>query len=104
MPALARLPHPFEGAQPVVTADADRPRFQHGEGMEAATLSARPHDRVCNWFDELKRVAADVPTLPPAARRAVSSVLLSLRPEVEPDLTSVQTQRLDEVLAALSGR
>jgi hypothetical protein len=68
----------------------------------AATLPARPHDRVCNVFDELNRVAADIPSLPPAARRAVSSVLVSLRPEVERDLTHVQTRRLDEVLAALA--
>jgi hypothetical protein len=71
--------------------------------MEAATLSAFPHDRVCNWFDELMRVTTDLPSLPPAARRAVSNVLVSLRPEVEPDLTVVQTRRLDEVLADLSG-
>jgi len=68
----------------------------------AATLPALLHDRVGDWFDELNRVAVDVPSLPPAARRAVSNVLVSLRPEVEPDLTVVQTQRLDEVLAALA--
>ena len=70
--------------------------------MEAtATLPALLHDRVCDWFDELNRVAVDVASLPPAARRAVTNVLGSLRPEVEPDLTVVQTRRLDEVLAAL---
>jgi hypothetical protein len=69
--------------------------------MEAPAPILR-HDRVCNWFDELTRVAADIPTLPLEARRAVSTVLVSLRHEAEPDLTVVQARGVDDVLAALS--
>jgi len=67
-----------------------------------ATAPVHGHDRVCNWFDELTRVAADIPSLPPGARRAVSTVLVSLRHEAEPDLTVVQARGVDDVLAALS--
>ena len=85
----------------MVIADAVCLRLTDGEHMEA-TAPVHGHDRVCNWFDELTRVAADIPTLPLEARRAVSTVLVSLRQEAEPDLTVVQARGVDDVLAALA--
>ena len=76
-------------------------RLTDVEHMEATTR-VHSHDRVCNWFDELTRVAAGIPSLPPGARRALSTVLVSLLHEAEPDLTVVQARGVDDVLAALS--
>jgi hypothetical protein len=71
--------------------------------MHAAAAPALfPQDRVCDWLDEMRRVAGDARSLPPAARRAVSSVLASLRREADRELTLVQRRRVDEVLAELS--
>jgi hypothetical protein len=70
--------------------------------MEAATVSAFPHDRVCHWYDELTRVAAQLPSLAPEARRAVRTVLVSFRADAQAELTGPQARTLDEVLAALA--
>ena len=83
MPVIAPGRHPFQGGRP---------------------LPPITHDRVCSWFDELTRVTADLPSLKPAARGALRTVLESLRRESEPNLTLAQTRTLDDVLAALSRR
>ena len=83
MPVTAPGQHPFGGGPP---------------------LPPVTHDRVCSWFDELKRVTADLPSFTPAARGALRTVLESLRRESEPNLTLAQTRTLDDVLAALSRR
>jgi hypothetical protein len=71
--------------------------------VHAATAPALyPHDRVSSWYDEMRRVASDVHSLPPAARRAVGTVLSSLRREADSELTLVQRRGLDEILSALS--
>jgi hypothetical protein len=70
--------------------------------MEASAALAFPHDRVCDWYVEMKRVEAELPSLPPAARRAVGRVLSSLREEVADGQS--ETWRLDEMLALLAGR
>jgi hypothetical protein len=73
--------------------------------MNAATAPALfPHDRVCDWYDELARVAAELPSLPPAACRALGNVVASVRCEADPELTVVQRRGLDEILTALSRR
>lgn len=63
-----------------------------------------PHDRVCDWYDEVTRVESQLPSLSPDARRAVGSVLVSLRSEAEAELTIRQRRGLDEMLVALSQR
>ena len=68
----------------------------------AAAPAIYPHDRVCDWLDEMWRVADDARSLPPAACRAVSSVLASLRREADRELTLAQRLGVDEVLAELS--
>ena len=73
--------------------------------VNAATAPALyPHDRVCSWYDEMRRVASDLPSLQPAARQAVGTVLASLRREAEGELTLVQRRGVDEMLSALSER
>jgi hypothetical protein len=80
-------------------------RRDHETTVNAATATALfPHDRVCDWYDELGRVASELPSLPPEARRAVGSVLVSLRREADTELTLTQRRGLDEMLTALSNR
>jgi len=63
-----------------------------------------PHDRVCDWYDEMRRVESELPSLSPHARRAVGSVLVSVRREADTELTVVQRRGLDDMLAALTQR
>jgi hypothetical protein len=51
--------------------------------MQAATAPTLPHDRVCNWYDELQRILRDLPAMPPNAQRAVRSVMASILEEDE---------------------
>jgi hypothetical protein len=81
MPVTAPLRHALRGGRP---------------------LQPTRHDRVCSWFDELTRVRATLPSLTPAARGALRTVLESLRRESEPNLTLAQTRTLDDVQAALA--
>jgi hypothetical protein len=43
--------------------------------MQAAAALAHPQDRVCEWFVEVERIADELHSLRPAARRAVKTVL-----------------------------
>lgn len=61
-----------------------------------------PHDRVCDWYDEMRRVESELPSLSPHARRAVGTVLTSLRREADTELTLVQRRGVDKMLVALS--
>jgi len=78
-------------------------RVNHYERTVNAAIAPAlyPHDRVCDWYDEMRRVESELPSLPPEARRAVGSVLLSLRRESGTELTLVQRRGLDQMLAAL---
>jgi len=47
--------------------------------MEAtATAELLPHDRVCDWHDEVDRILPRLPSLPPGAQAAVRAVIASL--------------------------
>jgi hypothetical protein len=74
--------------------------------MNAAAIAPTlfPQDRVCNWYDELRRVASQLPSLSPEACRAVGTVLASVRRDADTELTMRQRRGLDEILAALSQR
>jgi hypothetical protein len=81
-------------------------RTHHYERTVNATTAPAlfPHDRVCDWYDEVTRVESQLPSLSPGACRAVGSVLVSLRREAEAELTIRQRRGLDEMLVTLSQR
>ena len=49
--------------------------------MSAAAASPRADDRVIDWTEEIQRVASSAPSLTPAARAAVLTVLASFEAE-----------------------
>jgi hypothetical protein len=79
-------------------------RAADNETTVNATAAQRlfPQDRVCDWYAEMARVADELPSLAPEARRAVGSVLASVRSDADTELTVVQRRGLDKMLAALS--
>jgi hypothetical protein len=51
--------------------------------MQTATAAALPHDRMCNWYEEVQRILPTLPSLAPGAQRAVREVIASIVDEDE---------------------
>lgn len=67
--------------------------------MQPATASILPHDRVCNWYDEVQRILPELPSLPPSAQCAVRTVIASIVEEDERHgVDSGREPRLDAFL------
>ena len=66
------------------TADAFLPEPTDYENtMQAATALTLPHDRNCDWYDEVQRILPTLASLPPDAQRAVRTVIASIVEEDE---------------------
>ena len=64
--------------------------------MTTAAAELLPHDRICDWEHELDRLAPLLPSLPTAARRAVTQVIESFLRE-----DGHGAGRAEDLLAAL---
>jgi hypothetical protein len=51
--------------------------------MQTATATALPHDRICNWHEEVQRILPNLPSLAPGAQCAVRAVIASIVDEDE---------------------
>jgi hypothetical protein len=59
----------------------------------AAALNRSPTRHRCQWEEELRHLLADVSSLPPAARRAITTVLESFLRDDEIESESAQQLR-----------